>query len=135
MDGKLSSVQWIHLSLNINEYFKNECNTIQLSKCNMDQSLPQDYMFNMGMIAQEVYYDCPELRHLVAVPETASNISDHVESAANIADIVDYSSWGADVAGLNYTGFIPMMIKGFQEQNDRLAKLENALSNLVSRIP
>ena len=61
-----------------------------------------------GLIAQGIYYDAPELRHLtnrtnneideegnsIPLPETPASIDPHQDP--------DYSSWGKDPASVNY---------------------------------
>ena len=68
-----------------------------------------------GLIAQEVWYDAPELRHLVRVPDDAQP-AEAIGSSTDPAQDPDYSSWGTDAAALNYTGLIPYLIKTCQEQ-------------------
>ena len=69
-----------------------------------------------GLIVQEVYYDAPELRHLVyRNPET--NDEGTVESLPAIPTSIDpqqdpdYSAWGKNPAPLNYIGLIPYLLK------------------------
>lgn len=80
-----------------------------------------------GLIAQEVYYDAPELRHLVHVPSDASGIevppAGYGESSDPNVD-PDYSNWGSTPAALNYTGLIPYLIRAVQEQEARLRDQE-----------
>jgi hypothetical protein len=84
-----------------------------------------------GLIAQEVYYDAPELRHLVKVPEDASGVevppAGYGESSDPNAD-PDYSNWGSTPAALNYIGLIPYLIRGMQEQEARIKNLEAQLA-------
>jgi hypothetical protein len=84
-----------------------------------------------GLIAQEVYYDAPELRHLVKVPEDASGVevppAGYGESSDPNAD-PDYSNWGSTPAALNYIGLIPYLIRGMQEQEARIKYLEAQLA-------
>ena len=89
-----------------------------------------------GLIAQEVYYNCPELRHLVSVGEDIdedenATIPTPVEidlSNNDITDDINYDElgWGqSDCAGLNYIGLIPYLIKSIQELHQRIEVLEN----------
>ena len=82
------------------------------------------------MIAQEIYYDAPELRHLVhrgnpeldeegnviLLPETPTSIDPQQDS--------DYSSWGKDPASINYIGLISYLINAKNEIHERLKALE-----------
>lgn len=86
-----------------------------------------NYEYESGLIAQEVFYDAPELRHLVKV-KNASNIdSNNISSSIDPAQDPDYSSWGPNLASVNYTGLIPYLIKGLQEANEKIVELQNEL--------
>lgn len=64
-----------------------------------------DYSIESGLIAQEMYYQAPELRYLINIPSDA-NLNDE-----------NNSNWGTSPLAVNYIGLIPHLIKGFQEQN------------------
>ncbi len=89
-----------------------------------------------GLIAQEVYYNAPELRHLVVVGkdyDTSGNeytpTPEEMDlSGVDIGSDPDYGSHGwskTEQAGLHYQGLIPYLIKSNQEMAERLAALEN----------
>ena len=92
-----------------------------------------------GLMAQDIYYDAPELRYLVSVrnkgidagpvniPQERPFIDDDPTNDP------DYSEWGTASAGVAYIQLIPYLIKSNQElklKNDaleaRIAALENA---------
>ena len=86
-----------------------------------------------GLIAQEIYYLAPELRHIVNIPNDAE-IDDNIPE--NIDDILndpDYSKWGSDLAGVKYTQLIPYLIKGFQEHNTEINNLKNKNTELENK--
>jgi hypothetical protein len=101
----------------------------------------EDAVFESGLIAQEVWYDCPELRHLVRVGEGGSP-ANSIETSDDPTVDPDYSSWGPEPAGVNYTGFIPYLIRGFQEHSEQIAEnvalkarvetLENQIAMLMT---
>jgi hypothetical protein len=66
-----------------------------------------NYIIESGFIAQEVFYDVPELRHLISIPHDA------LVSSSNS----DYSAWGTTSATLNYVGLIPYLTEGIKEIN------------------
>ena len=69
-----------------------------------------------GLIAQEVYYEIPELRYLVNISNDASLIDDNkYRNFDDIRNDPDYNNWGSEEAHLNYTGLIPYLIQGFKE--------------------
>jgi hypothetical protein len=86
-----------------------------------------------GLIAQEVFYDAPELRYIVSVPDSAnSNIvySSNVNSSDPSID-PDYSSWGAESAGINYICLIPYLIKAVQELSADIKVLKSRLDSMT----
>lgn len=98
--------------------------------------LSGSFQIESGLIAQEVYYNAPELRHLVVVGkdyDTSGNeytpTPEEMDlSGVDIANDPDYGSHGwskTEKSGLNYQGLIPYLIKSNQEMAERLAALEN----------
>ena len=93
-----------------------------------------------GLITQDVWYDAPELRHLVHLGEGAEPGEDKPVTDNDPTIDPDYTSWGDNVSLIEYTGLIPYLIKSNQElyteiqaektRNDaleaRIAALENA---------
>ena len=73
-----------------------------------------------GLIAQEIYYDAPELRHLVErihkqtepLPEIPTSIDPHQDP--------DYSSWGEEPASVNYFGLTAYLVKANTELHERV---------------
>ena len=76
-----------------------------------------------GLIAQDVYYDCPELRFLVDVPDDAVP-GDKPITPEDPTQDPDYSNWGSTYAGLNYSGFQAYLIKAIQEQQTTINELK-----------
>jgi hypothetical protein len=93
----------------------------------------EDAQFEAGLIAQEIWYDCPELRHLVKVGEGGSP-ADAVETSSDPSVDPDYSSWGPEPASVNYTGFIPYLIRGFQEQHEEVDALKKENAEMKAQI-
>ena len=63
-----------------------------------------------GLIAQEIYYDAPGLRHLVYRGSHETDEDGNIISLPSIPTSIDpsqdpdYSSWGKDPASANYIG-------------------------------
>ena len=83
-----------------------------------------------GLIVQEVYYDAPELRHLI---KRFNNQTDEEGNEIPLPEIPtsidptqdpDYSSWGEEAASLNYIGLIAYLVKANNELHDRVKALE-----------
>jgi hypothetical protein len=70
-----------------------------------------------GFIAQEVYYNARELRHIVWPDRDASPNDDAPEK--------DYSDWGTRSACLRYPHLIAYIVKSIQELRVRIEKLKN----------
>ena len=70
-----------------------------------------------GLIAQEIYYNAPELRHLV---HTDGEPLPYDLSGNDIQNDPDYSAlgWGNKSATVDYIGLIPYLIKSNQEQQE-----------------
>jgi len=87
-----------------------------------------------GLIAQDVYYDAPELRHVVTIgeggnpPETKPYMNDDPTQDP------DYSSWGPKHAGVSYTQIIPYLIKSNQEIYQELQTEKEKNIVLTSKI-
>jgi hypothetical protein len=90
----------------------------------------EDYIIESGLIAQEMFYETPELRFLVnntidpnIVDETPRNFSD-------IKNDPDYSNWSDEISSVNYTGLIPYLIQGFKEQQTIINTQQNEINTL-----
>ena len=83
-----------------------------------------------GLIVQEIYYDAPELRHLVyRSPETdeEGNIIPlpEIPTSLDPQQDPDYSSWGKDPASVNYIGLLAYLVKANNELHERVKALES----------
>ena len=70
-----------------------------------------------GLIAQDIWYDAPELRHIVYPYKTPNETREVNE---DIRQDPDYSDWGPVAAQVNYFGVIPYLIKSFQELHENV---------------
>jgi len=78
-----------------------------------------------GLIAQEIYYNAPELRHLVHIEDENGNKLTPQEydlTGTDIQNDPDYSAlgWGNKSATVDYIGLIPYLIKSNKEQQETI---------------
>ena len=71
-----------------------------------------------GFIAQDIYYDAPELRHLVQLGKDA-----HPNETKNEPN---YEDWGEEHAKLDYVGLISYTVAAINELREMVEELENA---------
>ena len=86
-----------------------------------------------GLIAQEVYYDAPELRHLVTIGGDATP-ADSIPTSSDPTSDPDYSSWGTESASLNYVGLIPFLVRSNTELSDALDAERTKVATLEAEI-
>mgnify|MGYP003950803497 CR=1 FL=1 len=100
---------------------------------NMD--LSGSFFVESGLIAQEVYYNAPELRHLVTLGkelDTSGNEYTPTPEEMDLSDVdiandPDYGSHGwskTENSSLNYQGLIAYLIKSNQEMSERIETLK-----------
>ena len=98
-----------------------------------------------GLIAQEVYYNAPELRHLVTVgKDTDASGNEYTPtpeemdlSGVDIGSDPDYGSHGwskQNSSSLNYSGLIAYLIKSNQELVGRIDSLKTDISAIMTHL-
>ena len=102
-----------------------------LKRTHFDPYAPQqNWRFESGLMAQEVYYSAPELRHIVGVPAEAGDIDNFTPPPSDDpTQDPDYSAWGDGFASIDYTQFIPYLIKGVKEIVTELPRSKTTVSN------
>ena len=80
------------------------------------------------MIAQDIYYDCPESRHLIYLPSDATPAQEKPTGGDDPQQDPDYdgAGWGTESASVSYTQIIPVLVKSNQELHERIVDLESA---------
>ena len=81
-----------------------------------------------GLIAQDVWYDAPELRHIISLPSDATPAQEKPTGSDDPQEDPDYDSagWGTESASVSYTQIIPVLVKSNQELHERIVDLESA---------
>ena len=111
------------------ELIENVCETLsklrpQLydKKPDMENDDPTTWYKESGLIAHEIYYDAPELRHLI---HKGNSIPLHeIQTPVDPQQDPGYSSWGKDPASVNYIGLIAYLVKANTELHERVKALE-----------
>ena len=82
-----------------------------------------------GLIAQDIWYKTPELRHLVKTPESWK--IQHMELGDTINPDPSYNDygWSNKPAAVNYIGLIAYLVKSIQELNGRYIENEALIEN------
>lgn len=83
-----------------------------------------------GLIAQDVFYDAPELRYLVKLSDDADPDEEKPEtSSEDIQDDPDYDAagWGTESASIDYNSLIAYLVKANQELDARVRELEKKI--------
>ena len=99
-------------------------------KPDIDSDDPTTWYRYSGLIAQEIYCDAPELRHLVyrGSPETDEDCNiiplPEIPPSIDPRQDPDYFSWGEDPASVNYIGLITYLVKADTELHERVKALE-----------
>jgi hypothetical protein len=94
----------------------------------------------VGFIAQDIYYEVPELKHIIDVGGGVTP-AEHITIGDDPTEDPDYSSWGNVAAGVRYTEIIPYNTAAIQDLSnlrdldvDRITVLESQVSNLLVRV-
>jgi hypothetical protein len=83
-----------------------------------------------GFMAQDIWYDTPELRHMVRLPPTANPTQEKPPSATgDPRDDPDYSAWGPDVASIDHVQVVPYTVKAIQEIVNELPRSKTTVLN------
>ena len=107
-----------------------------------NERLKTDPMKSVGLIAQEIYYDAPELRDfIVQLPvDTSGNLCTPTEidlSNQDPANDPDYEAlgWTKDsYAAVDYIKLIPYLIRSNQEQQEEINTLKTQLTDVLTRL-
>ena len=106
------------------------------------RDISDTYIVEAGLIAQEIFYDCPSLRHLVSLPRDYSlnllteSVKNNTHSSLDPQVDPDYESlgWGTTPANVNYTGLMPYLIRGFQEQQELIKSQKTEITQQQTNI-
>ena len=122
------------IGLKKTKFIENACETLpklrpQLygKKPDIENDDPTTWYKESGLIAQEIYYDAPELRHLInrtnnGIDEEGNTIPlPEIPTSIDPSQDPDYSSWGKDPASVNYIGLIAYFVKANNALHERVS--------------
>ena len=95
---------------------------------------------NAGLVAQEIYYQAPELRDMVSLnkDQSGKDIIPYEYDLSNndLQNDPDYTAlnWGDRPVAVNYTYLIPYLVKSNQEQQMEIEELKTKLNMLTERL-
>lgn len=99
-------------------------------KCTSLESNTYIEAHESGFIAQDIWYDVPEMKHIVVLAQTANPTPEKPPAPSDDPrDDPDYSAWGSDLSTLNYTQVIPFLTKAVQEITTELPRSKTTVSN------
>ena len=102
-----------------------------LKRTKLDPNAPeQNWALESGLMAQEVYYSVPEMRHMVGIPPEAGDIDTFTPPPSDDpTQDPDYSVWGDGIATVDYMQMVPYLVKGVQEIVTELPRSKTTVSN------
>lgn len=97
----------------------------------LELSTKVKYREEFGLIAQDVYYDAPELRPLVHLHYDADPSPEKPVRDENIQIDPPYDDWGSQIASLELEGLIPVVINSIKE----IVNEKDAVKTRVTDVP
>jgi len=89
------------------------------------------YTREAGLVAQDIWYDAPELRFVVK-PGLMSQIPEEAPLRSNDPRVdPDYSKWGPNPASVEYNNLIPYAIKSIQELSTELPRCKTQITGVT----
>jgi hypothetical protein len=83
-----------------------------------------------GFMSQDIWYDVPEMKHIVLLAQTANPTPEKPPAPSDDpADDPDYSAWGSELSTINYTQVIPFLTKAVQEVAVEVPRARTTVSN------
>jgi hypothetical protein len=117
-------------------YIKNALQTImKLKPQTYDKAFDLDSnayieQHESGFMAQDIWYDIPEMRHIVILAPTADPTPEKPPApSGDPADDPDYSAWGKELSTLHYHQVIPFLTKAVQEVAVEVPRAKTTVSN------
>ena len=89
-----------------------------------------------GIIAQDVWYDVPELRHIISLLSDATPAEEKPTGSDDLQEDPDYDSagWGTESASVSYTQLIPLLVKSNQELHERIVDHDAQIADLEAAV-
>jgi len=88
-------------------------------------------MRESGLMVQDIWYDVPEMRHIVRLSQTANPTPEKPPAPSDDpADDPDYSAWGIAPSSLEYDQVVPFLAKAVQEVAVEVPRAKTTVSNM-----
>ena len=100
------------------------------------RTLSDESQRETGFIAQDVWHDAPELRHIISLPIDTTPAEEKPTGGDDPQEDPDYdgTGWGTHGAGIQYSQLTPVLVKSNQELHERIADLETAVASRDKQI-
>jgi hypothetical protein len=83
-----------------------------------------------GLMVQDIWYDVPEMRHIINLSQTAVPTPEKPPAPSDDPrDDPDYSAWGIAPSSLNYEQVVPFLVKAVQEVAVEVPRARTTVSN------
>jgi hypothetical protein len=83
-----------------------------------------------GLMVQDIWYDVPEMRHIINLSQTAVPTPEKPPAPSDDPrDDPDYSAWGTAPSSLNYEQVVPFLVKAVQEVAVEVPRARTTVSN------
>jgi hypothetical protein len=98
---------------------------------------PENTIRESGFIAQQIWYDVPELRHCVNLAEDAEPVEGVVIDHTDPNQDLDYTAlgWGTNTASLNHNMFLPYLVASIQKLSAEVDLLKSRITQIEGQVP
>ena len=102
----------------------------------MKRTLSDESQRETGLIAQDVWYDAPELRYIISLPSDATPAEEKPTGGDDPQEDPDYdgAGWGTESASVSYTQIIPVLVKSNQELHERIVDHDAQIADLEAAV-
>ena len=102
----------------------------------MKRTLSDESQRETGFIAQDVWHDAPELRHIISLPIDTTPAEEKPTGGDDPQEDPDYdgAGWGTESASVSYTQIIAVLVKSNQELHERIVGHDAQIADLEAAV-